>query len=108
MQEKQFRSPTIHKKEIILDKWELDRILKLRKMQYKELWRRASLKYGLDLTYKGFMSNLSNNTTWKLLYAHAICDILDIHYMEIFSVIDVDVKEKAKEKEEWKQKYQKE
>lgn len=107
LMEKKKRTPTIHKKEMLLDKEKLKAILDSKAMEYIELWDKVVNKYGLDLTYKGFMSLLSNRSTWKLLYAHAIADVLNIDYTEIFEVVDIDVKQVAQSKEEWKQKYQK-
>lgn len=100
------RTPTIHETDILLDKDKLKEILDRRGMEYMELWERVVKKYGLDLTYKGFMSLLSNRSTWKLLYAHAISDILLINYTEIFNVVSVDVERVAKQKEKWKERYQ--
>lgn len=107
MTEKKERTPTIHEKEIKLNKDKLKEILDRRGMEYMELHEKVQDKYGLDITYKGFMSLLSNRSTWKLLYAHAISDILLINYMEIFDIITVDVEKVKKAKEKWKEKYQK-
>jgi len=101
------RTPTIHEKEMLLNKDKLKKILDNKGMEYIELHERIAEKYGLDLSYKGFMSLMSNRSTWKLLYAHAIADILNVNYMEIFEVVDVDVEKVKKAKEKWKEKYQK-
>ncbi len=101
------RTPTIHEKEIIINKNKLKSIIDSKGMEYIELHVKIHDKYGLDLSYKGFMSLLSNRSTWKLLYAHAICDVLNIQYTEIFDIVDVDTKKIEKEKQEWKEKYQK-
>lgn len=106
MAEKKERTPTIHSKEMKLNEGKLRDILDRRGMEYIELWEKTKSKYGLDLTYKGFMSLLKNRSTWKLLYAHAISDILLINYMEIFEVVDVDVEKVKKERREFKEKYQ--
>ncbi|MER2007463.1 MAG: hypothetical protein ABS939_08415 [Psychrobacillus sp.] len=100
------RTPTIHKTEIMLNKRKLADILYHRGMEYTELHRKIVDKYGLDISYKGFMSLLSNRSTWKLLYAHAISDILLIDYMEIFEIVSIDVEKVKKAKEKWKEKYQ--
>jgi hypothetical protein len=97
------RTPTIHKKEIVLDKEKLGEILDRRGMEYTVLHEKVQDKYGLDITYKGFMSLLSNRSTWKLLYAHAICDILLIGYTEIFDIVDVDFDKEMKKREKWKE-----
>lgn len=101
------RTPTIHKKEMLLNKDKLKDILDKRKMEYIELHEKVVDRYGLDLKYKGFMSLLANRSTWKLLYAHAIADVLNIDYTEVFDVVDINVEEVAKAKQEWKEKYQK-
>lgn len=101
------RTPTIHKKEMLLNKDKLKDILDKKGMEYIELYEKTVDRYGLDLKYKGFMSLLSNRSTWKLLYAHAIADVLNVDYMEVFDIVDIDVKEVAKAKQEWKEKYQK-
>ena len=104
--DKKPRTPTIHGKEMVLNENKLAEILERRGMEYKELWERVIDKYKLDLTYKGFMSLLRNRATWKLLYSHAITDILLISYMDIFEVIDVDIVAEKEKREKWKEKYQ--
>jgi hypothetical protein len=101
------RTPTIHSREMKLNEGKLKDILDRRGMEYIELHDKVKKKYGLDLTYKGFMSLLKNRSTWKLLYAHAIADILLINYMDIFEIVPVDIEKAKKAKEEWKEKYQK-
>jgi hypothetical protein len=99
------RTPTIHKKEMVINKNKFKEILDRRGMEYLEFHEKLAgrdSKYGLDLTYKGFMSLLSNRSTWKLLYAHAICDLLHINYMDIFELVDVDFDKEMKKREKWK------
>lgn len=103
---KKQRTPTIHAKEIIINKGKLKDILDSRDMEYIELHDKIKTGFGLDLSYKGFMSLLSNKVTWKLLYAHAIATTLNINYTEIFDVVDIDVEQAKIEKEIWKKKYQ--
>ena len=103
---KSTRRPTIHEKEILLNKDNLKKILDSKDLEYIELHKRIVDKYGLDLTYKGFMSLLSNRSTWKLLYAWAIIDVLIINMTDIFDIVDIDVAKKTKEKKLWKEKYQ--
>lgn len=103
--EKKERTPTIHKKEMLLNKDKLKEILDRRGLEYigfHDKLTGENSKYGLDLTYKGFMSLLSNRSTWKLLYAHAICDLLLINYTEIFELVDVDFDKEMKKREKWK------
>lgn len=101
------RKPTIHAKDIILDKVKLKEILDNRGMEYIELYTKAQELYGLSITYKGFMSLLQNRSTWKLLYAHAICEILKVSLMDIFKIVEIDKAKVLEEKREWKKKYQK-
>lgn len=78
-----------HKKDIKLNREKLHKILESQKMEYIELHNKVSTKFGLDLQYKGFMSLMSNKSSWKLLYAHAIADVLNINYTDIFEIVDV-------------------
>ena len=100
------KAHTIHQRDVLLNKKNLKDILDKKGMGYKELHSVISDAYGLDLTYKGFMSLISNQSTWKLIYAWAIVDVLHLHITDIFDVVDIDVEKKAKEKENWKRKYQ--
>lgn len=100
------RTPTIHKKDMIVNKDKLKEILDRRGIEYIQLWEQVCDRFGLDLSYKGFMSLMSNRSTWKLLYAHAIVEVLMIHYNEIFDLVDIDVEKEKKKKEKWKIKYQ--
>ncbi|UUV46060.1 transcriptional regulator [Bacillus phage vB_BanS-Thrax3] len=81
-----------HKKDIKLNREKLQEILNSQKMGYIELHEKVSQRYGLDLQYKGFMSLMSNKSSWKLLYAHAIADVLRINYNDIFEIVDVEKK----------------
>lgn len=101
------RTPTIHKKEIILNKSKLKNILDERGMEYIEFHKKVKDNFGLDLEYKSFMSLLDNRSTWKLLYSHAIATTLNINYTDIFEVVDVDVEKAKMEKKRWKERYQK-
>jgi len=103
---------TVHGKNIILNRNKLKSILDSKKvddkgMDFSELHRRIVSQYGLDLSYKGFMSLTENRSTWKLLYAYAIADVLDIGIDDIFEVVEVDIDRAIKEKEDWQEKYQK-
>lgn len=71
------------------------------------LYEKVVNKYGVDISYKGFMNLVSNRSTWKLLYAVAITDILDVTIDELFDIVEIDIKSKIREKERWKEKYEK-
>lgn len=101
------RTPTIHEKEIKINKNKLKDLIDSRGLEYIQFHTRLVDSYGLDLTYKGFMSLLSNKSSWKLLYAHAIAETLKVDYMDIFEVVEVDVEEVKRKRAEWKEKYQK-
>jgi hypothetical protein len=104
---KMYKKPyTIHETEILLNKDKLKVILDRKGMEFIELHRKVSDKYGLDITYKGFMSLLGNRSTWKLLYAYAIADVLLIDIKDVFDIVAVDVEKVKKEKAEWKKQYQ--
>src|SRR5690606_24052257 len=100
------RTVSLHKKDIIINKDKLKDILDGRGLTFTVFHERLSDAYGLDLTYKGFMSLLTNRSSWKLLYAYAIVDTLNINISDIFDIIDVDIEKKIKEKEAWKNKYE--
>ena len=97
---------TIHKTDMQLNKYKLKCILDDRKIEYKELHQMVCDKFGLDLSYKGFNTLLMNRASWKLLYAHAVADVLNLAIVDIFDVVEINVEEKAKKLEEWKKKYQ--
>jgi hypothetical protein len=101
------RTVTLHKKDIVLNRRKLKEVLDRRGLNYKELYNKVIDDFGLDLHYKGFMSLLSNRSSWKLLYSHAITDVLKISTDDIFDVVDIDIDKKIEEKEKWKEKYQK-
>ena len=100
------RKISLHKTDIILNRKKLRYVLDKQGMSYDELHERVKKAYGLDITYKGFMSLLSNRSSWKLLYAHAITDVLGINTNDIFDIINIDTDKKLKEKKEWQEKYQ--
>ncbi len=100
------RTATIHEKEILLNKEKLRHIIESRNMDFIELHYTIQEKYGLDLQYKGFMNLIDNRSTWKLLYAHAITQVLGIDYMDIFEVVDINVEKVKIDKERWKEKYE--
>lgn len=100
------RKVALHGKDVKVNKKKLKEILDNRAMSYTELHDKIVKEYKLDLHYKSFMSLLVNRNSWKLLYAYAIVDVLNIKLSDIFDVVDVNITKKAKEKEEWKEKYQ--
>lgn len=98
---------TIHKTDVIINKQKLKEILDSQDMEYLQLQEKMRDDYGIDLKYKGFMSLLDNHSTWKLVYAWIICEILKVQMTDIFETVQVDVEKKKKEKELWKARYEK-
>lgn len=43
-------------------------------------------KYGLHIGYKMFVKLMKNKYTWKLTYALALCDFLDMDVRELFTL----------------------
>lgn len=91
----------------MLNRDKLKSLIDSKGIDYTDLYDKAVEVYGLDISYKGFMSLLSNRSSWKLLYAYAISDILNVKIHDLFDVVDVDVNKKINEKKEWREKYQK-
>lgn len=96
---------TIHKKELLLNKDRVKSILDEKGMEYMEFYTKAKEKYGLDITYKAFMNLLSNRSTWKLIYAWAVADVLNANIPEIFDMVDIDIEKAKKEKKDWETRY---
>lgn len=101
------RKVSLHKKDVILNREVLDSSLSSFGMGYIDLYEKIVETHGLDLSYKGFMSLLSNRSSWKLLYAYFISESLNTTIEDLFTVVDVDIDKKIKEKNAWKEKYQK-
>jgi hypothetical protein len=104
------RTVILHKTDIVLNKARLKQILDSKGLGYNELHERITDpngKYGLDLSYKGFMTVMSNRSSWKLIYAHAITDTLNIDITDIFDVVEIDIDKLAEQKKKWQEKYQK-
>lgn len=97
----------LHKKDIIMNKDKLKKILDNKKINYMMLFEKIKREYGIDIEYKGFMNLIDNRSSWKFLYAYALLDVLNIEVDDVFEVIDIDIDKKLKEKKEWREKYQK-
>lgn len=63
--------------------------------------------FGLDIGYKGFMTLMSNKSSWKLLYGWTVSNVLNVNIDDIFEIINVDKEKKIRENEAWKNKYKK-
>lgn len=96
---------TIHKKDLHINKDRVKKLLDEKGMEYMELYRKAEDKYGLDITYKTFMNLLSNRSTWKLIYAWAIADMLNVEIYEIYDMVEIDQNKAVEERKEWEKKY---
>ena len=100
------RTILLHRKDVILNRDNLRVILDKKDLTYIQLYESVADKYGIDLTYKGFMSLMSNRSSWKLLYAIAIIDTLKVDVGDIFDIVDVDIEKKVKDKKVWREKYE--
>ncbi|RFU63679.1 hypothetical protein D0469_19325 [Peribacillus saganii] len=50
----------------------------------KEFHDRWKSKYGFSMKYNNFMELLNNKVNWKLVYAFAIAEMLEININELF------------------------
>lgn len=96
---------TIHKTEVLVNQDKLKEVIDRKDMDYMALYDTVVEEYGLDITYKGFMSLLKNRSNWKLTYAWAIADVINVNINDIFESVAIDVEKAKKAKEEWKEKY---
>lgn len=103
---KKSRTPILHQTEIMINRSILKDILDNRGLEYTDLYHMVVDKFGLDLSYKGFMSVIAGQATWKLLYAYAISDVLDVEIKDIFDLVPVDVDKMRDQKEHKRSKYQ--
>lgn len=95
----------IHEKDLILNRDKVKSILDSRGMNYRDFYEEIQ-DFGIKMTYAGFMNLLYNRTTWKLLYAWAIADVLNVDIKNIFTFIDINESEALLERREWEKKYQ--
>jgi hypothetical protein len=79
-----------HGKEMILNEAKVKNALQNKKWTFKELYERINVKYELDLKYRGFMNTIKNKNQWKLIYAYAIADLLEVPVEELFEVKEVE------------------
>lgn len=96
----------IHEKEIMLDRDKLKNILDSKGIDYTQFHDEVTNGYGLDMTYKGFMNLLSNRSTWKLIYAWAIAEYLQVEIKDIFNMVEIDVSKAVSKRKKWEEKYQ--
>lgn len=101
----------LHEKDIILNKDKLKDILSQRGLTFISVFEKMKEKYGIDIEYKGFMNLIDNRSSWKLLYAYALIDVLSLDSSDkmsiddLFTVIDVDIDKKIQQKKDWNKKY---
>ena len=100
------RKVSLHEKDVLLNRDRLIEVLDSQGMNHKDLYHKITEKYGLDISYKGFMNLITNRSSWKLLYAYTIIEVLSINLRDIFEMVDINIDKKIKEKEKWKSKYQ--
>lgn len=101
------RVTLLHKKDIILNKDNLKQELNKFGMNFSMLFDKVKKEYGLDIEYKSFMSLIDNRSSWKLLYAYAIIDVINADIDDIFDIVDVDINKKIEDKKRWNKKYNK-
>lgn len=59
----------------------------------KEFHDRWTKHYGLSIKYNNFMELINNNVSWKLVYAFAISDMLEVDINELFEFSANEVEE---------------
>lgn len=96
---------TIHGQDVHLDKVRLKEILDSKGLEYQQLFYKMKEEYDLDMSYKGFMSLTTNKSAWKLVYAWALAESLDVDIRDIFSKVKVDKEAKKQEKAVWNKAY---
>lgn len=52
------------------------------------------------------MSLLYNQSSWKLLYAYVIQEVVDVPFTQFFKLVTVDVEDRKRQKQEFKIKYE--
>lgn len=95
----------IHKINIVINNEKLVDIMEGRSMDYTILHDLMVGKYGLDLSYKGFMNLVYNRSTWKLIYAWAISDIIGCDMKEIFEKVELDREEEIEKRKRMNKTY---
>lgn len=68
----------------IIDVEILKNELKYLKINKKDLWKIAKIKYGMDLEYKGFVALTNNKAGWKVEYALIVSDIIKVPIERLF------------------------
>lgn len=94
-----------NKKEVVLNRQAFDSYLG--EHSYKDVWFEMTETYGIDISYNGFGSMIRGLNTWKLTYAWVLASILHVQIEDLFTIVDVNVEAKLKERKEWQDKYQK-
>lgn len=105
METKKSRTPLVHKTDVVIDRKKLKAILDSKGLEYVDLYDKVVAEFGLDLTYKGFMSVIAGKATWKLLYAYAVANVLNVEIMDIFELVKTGVKKAEKPEKRVKRRY---
>lgn len=61
-------------------------LAKLNGITQLEIVEILSVRYRIDISYKGFNSLMTNKASWKLMYAMALSEILDTPITELFKL----------------------
>lgn len=95
----------LHKQDVFINKDKVDRLMAGKFKTYKDILEQMKVKYGIVMSYKGFFTLLSNKSSWKLLYAMALCEVLETDINTLFEIKEVDLDGKLKKSLEMKNKY---
>jgi hypothetical protein len=74
-----------------IDERKFSHLLREKKLNNKEFFYKLIEKYGFTFRYSNFMELVKNNINWRLSYALAICEMLEVEIPELF-VLKGDVK----------------
>lgn len=73
-----------------LNRTKLSLIIGKKQWTAKELYNRWKVRYGAKMGYTSFMELLNNNVGWKLSYAFALSEMLEVDIYELFEFITDD------------------
>lgn len=89
-----------NKMEMFIKRDKVDSFRHKKRWTNVDLLERLQKCYGIDLKYKGFASLLDNCGSWKLLYAYALSDLMELSIYELFEMKETKQKKLSEEEEE--------
>lgn len=95
----------LHRQDVFIKKEKLDSLMFGKFKTYKDVLEQIKNKYGIVMSYKGFFTLLSNKSSWKLLYAMALCEVLETDINTLFEIREVNLDDKLRKSIEMKNKY---